>query len=518
MANVATLSARAAFDVSAFKSGTQEMLSGLARIRSSLKDTGGELKGLENKTESAGNGLGAMTSLLGKGAIAGIAFGAAITTITSITNMASTAFRKFESGMVWGAELAMNAEVAEVGFSVMLGTAGKARDIMRSIEDFSLKTPFDVGGSTDVVTMLMGMGIATEDLLPAMKTLGDLSLGNRDKLSGLALAFGQVQAKGKLMSQEFNQFAERGINLRQQLADNLKIPISEVAKAMEDGKITADVFRNSLIDLAETKFGGMMEKQANTMLGQLNRIGETTGLIFKDINEGLGQAFGVKTVLEGVNGIMTDTRNVIRESIQLLREWKETKQYPWEVAKMAAKGVWYAAKQAAPVAERMHPMASLVGQVTRTFTSLGSSIKSMADARKPINDGKLQGLKRVDAERMVPGNNQLFDEIKSRMINSLFFAGMGMGGMIARMNTISPKGAVDKQQPYSPTGALRAGSSEAFSAIIKNMASGKKDSVDEKMLDRLKAIAADTAKWTAEVLKGGQIKLIEVAELGAGAF
>ena len=315
MANVATLSARAAFDVSAFQSGTQKMLAGLSQIRAAVKATEGDTKGMQSQADSAGGSVGSLNSVFLAGGVAGAAFAAANKLVSisldGIKTAANAAFRSLK----FGASLSLEAERSEKAFEVMLGSAEKARDMMKNIEAFAVSTPFDTKGVTDNVVMLQGMGIATEELIPTLKTLGDMSLGNRDKLTGLSLAYGQVMAKGKLMSQEFNQLAERGINLREALAKELGVGVEDVAKQMELGKISARTFKNALVELANSKFNNAMFKDEETSLGKMAMLTDKFGIsmkkLFEDINKsdwfkkGIDSATGLLEVLDRARPALT---------------------------------------------------------------------------------------------------------------------------------------------------------------------------------------------------------------------
>lgn len=69
---------------------------------------------------------------------------------------------------------------------------------MKDLSDFAKKTPFELTGIRQNAKQLLAMGISSEDLIPTLKALGDVSAGLSVPLDRLALAYGQVMAKGKL--------------------------------------------------------------------------------------------------------------------------------------------------------------------------------------------------------------------------------------------------------------------------------------------------------------------------------
>ena len=589
MANVATLGAKATFDVSNFTYGISKMTGGLATVQKAQKEADASLtafgKHLEESTRTpmeryranlakidqalAMNKISMQThsramaieqgklqgTMLSKSVVsdsgAGLiaaatnaaGFAAALVAVnvaSSVANAGLSVLRKtvdyFASGLKWGAALAMQSEKAQIGFEVMLKSGSLAKQMMKDIESFALATPFDQAGVTQQLTLLKGMGITTEELLPTLKTLGDLSLGDMDKLGGLALAFGQVTAKGKLMSQEFNQLAERGINLRQDLANNLKIPISEVAKAMEDGKISAVTFRNALIDLAERDFAGMMDKQSNSVGGMLDKLKENTGLIFKDIATQMGEAFGAKDILSSLNDTLTSIRETVKQSLGMIREAKEIAQFMRDYRDAAYSDAVMAGsvgKSAIDIGGMLGKSPVALGQdIGRFFSkSIGGPEASLVERfgrykdtlkdRYEANqngygmmDGAYNGVEAYGGMKKAEPPVTTFSKlgvsigngIKSSLLNGTDFlkglaaSGYGMarnaGGFINSLK-------VPENREYRPTGALVAGSSEAYSAEIRNMFKDKQTTIEEKQLEELKRIAAGIAKMAADSLKDG---------------
>ncbi len=53
---------------------------------------------------------------------------------------------------------------------------------------------------------------------PVLQALGDVAAGDREKFHRLSLAFGQTQAKGRLMGQEVLQMTEAGFDPLQQIS------------------------------------------------------------------------------------------------------------------------------------------------------------------------------------------------------------------------------------------------------------------------------------------------------------
>lgn len=99
------------------------------------------------------------------------------------------------------------------------------------------KTPF---GMEDLASATMWTLLAFQ--VPAEKTnrilsqLGDIALGDKTKLSGLALVYGQVASSGKMNGQDLMQFINQGFNPLNYIAKETGASMSDLKEVMGGGK------------------------------------------------------------------------------------------------------------------------------------------------------------------------------------------------------------------------------------------------------------------------------------------
>jgi len=67
--------------------------------------------------------------------------------------------------------LAGNLEQARIAFTTMLGSAEQADIKLKELSAFAAKTPFELTGIRQNAKQLLAMGIASDDLLPTLKSL-----------------------------------------------------------------------------------------------------------------------------------------------------------------------------------------------------------------------------------------------------------------------------------------------------------------------------------------------------------
>lgn len=94
--------------------------------------------------------------------------------------------------------------------------------------------------------------------MPLLSQLGDISLGNGEKLQGLSYALGNVRANGKLVGEDLNMMIERGFNPLEVMSKKTGKSMAELRKEMEKGNITYDMVKDAMATV--TSEGGRFYK------------------------------------------------------------------------------------------------------------------------------------------------------------------------------------------------------------------------------------------------------------------
>jgi tape measure domain-containing protein len=179
----------------------------------------------------------------------------------------------------WGVKLAADAEQASIAFRVLMGDAGKAKELLGEIKTMALNTPFGEAGLRQGAQTLLQFGMAGENVMPVMSMLGDISLGNEEKFRLLSLAFGQMSSAGRLMGQDLLQFINAGFNPLQEISRTTGESMANLKKRMEDGGISAqEVARAFQSATGEGgRFNGMMNEMGNSISAKWAKLTEETG-------------------------------------------------------------------------------------------------------------------------------------------------------------------------------------------------------------------------------------------------
>ena len=173
-----------------------------------------------------------------------------------------------------GIEAAMTMEGLTAQFTVMTGSAEKAKDVISEIADFAEKTPFDKLGLSNAAKTLMAFGMEADKVVPTLKMLGDVAGSDQNKLNSLALVFGQIQSTGRLTGGDLLQLINQGFNPLNTIAKISGKSMAELKDAMSEGRISADMV--TLAFQAATSEGGLffgnLEAQSQTLQGRISTL------------------------------------------------------------------------------------------------------------------------------------------------------------------------------------------------------------------------------------------------------
>lgn len=159
-------------------------------------------------------------------------------------------------------------------FEVLTRSPQKGKALSGELNQLQQETILGPSVFQNAQTML-GFGVSIEKVVPTMKMLGDVSMGNVDKLNALTYAYSQVTAAGRLQGQDLLQFINAGWNPLQQLVESKVFPNLMAAKtAMEKGAISSDLIAFALKQATGEggKFNNMLNTIAETPAGKMAKL------------------------------------------------------------------------------------------------------------------------------------------------------------------------------------------------------------------------------------------------------
>lgn len=168
------------------------------------------------------------------------------------------------------AKLGAQAEQTSTAFTVLVGSESKAGVLLKQISDFAAATPFSKLNLEKASQTMLNFGVSSEAVMTRLKQLGDISMGDANKLDSLSLVFGQVAAAGKMQGQDLLQFINAGFNPLRELATMTGKSYQELQDMMSKGQITAEAVEAAIKHATDAggQFHGMMEATSKTVAGK----------------------------------------------------------------------------------------------------------------------------------------------------------------------------------------------------------------------------------------------------------
>lgn len=178
-------------------------------------------------------------------------------------------------------------QALEVSFRTLLGSQQASAELMRQMKEFAAATPLQLGDLAKGAQTMLGFNVDAAEIMPMLKAIGDISMGDAQKFQSLTLAFSQMQSVGKLMGQDLLQMINAGFSPLAVMADKTGKSIGELKEEMSAGAISADMVKQAFIDATSEggQFYGMLSGQGDTVKGA---IAQLSGAI-TDMSNGIGE-------------------------------------------------------------------------------------------------------------------------------------------------------------------------------------------------------------------------------------
>ncbi len=200
--------------------------------------------------------------------------------------------------------LAAAFEQTSISFKVLLGDADKAKSMLAGMREIDASSPLDFGDLTEAGKTMLAFGMNAESVLPSLRQLGDIAMGNGERFKSLALAFSQTQAAGRLMGGEVLQFVQAGFNPLLEISRKTGESMIELKKRLEAGGISAAEVANAF--KSATSEGGLffggMEQGAQSFEGKMAKLTGTIKAGMIDMGTGINNA--LKPVIEDITAEM----------------------------------------------------------------------------------------------------------------------------------------------------------------------------------------------------------------------
>lgn len=211
-----------------------------------------------------------------------------------IADFAKKAASSLQSVVKSGLDYNRSMESYLTNFKVMLGDEQLAAEKLEEIRRMAASTPFSLSDLTEGTQTLLQFGIAADDTTGVLKRLGDISLGNADKLQTLVRAYGKMSSAQKVTLENVNMMIDAGFNPLNQICDATGESMSALYKRISDGKVSFNELEAAVA--AATSEGGQfyngMLEASQTFNGRLSTLKDNVAALTGELTSGLFTALG----------------------------------------------------------------------------------------------------------------------------------------------------------------------------------------------------------------------------------
>lgn len=191
--------------------------------------------------------------------------------LDSITNVVNKVSQAFQS--LVGTSLEFEQQQANLR-TLLNGDTEATESLVNQIREYGKATVYDKSGLVEAQKTMMTFGLDAEFAFGKLKNIGDIALGDKQKMQSLALAFSQATSSGKLMGQDLMQMINAGFNPLEVISKKTRKSMSKLKDEMSKGKITADMLAKSLEWATEEggRFYKGAENAADTTAGKIAKV------------------------------------------------------------------------------------------------------------------------------------------------------------------------------------------------------------------------------------------------------
>lgn len=256
-------------------------------------------------------------------------------------------------------------ESLEISFQTLLGNKQKADALFSEIRTFASNTPMQLNDLAKGAQMLLSFNVEAERVMPILKQIGDIAMGDSQKFNSLTLAFSQMSSTGKLMGQDLLQMINAGFNPLSVMSEKTGKSVAQLKEEMAAGAITSEMVADAFAAATAEggKFYGMLEKQSKGINGSISNLKGAIQDMFNELGTS-NQKF-ITDSIQGATNIVKHYEEIGRVIGVLITSY----------------GTYKAAVIAYAVAQKVAVSAGNI----KAFFELAKGIKTAKDAQIALN-------------------------------------------------------------------------------------------------------------------------------------
>lgn len=206
-------------------------------------------------------------------------------------DMATAAIKTLSNVAQKGIGYNATIEQLKTSFEVMTGSAEKATETVERLRVMGAETPFEMKDLASTTQLLMQYGFTADEALDRMKMLGDVAQGNVNAMNSIALGYAQMSSAGKVNLVDIKQMINGGFNPLQEISERTGESMASLYDRISKGKMSVDEITESMRHATSEggRFYQSMEKQSQTLNGQLSTLKDNADQLLGSLTEGVSE-------------------------------------------------------------------------------------------------------------------------------------------------------------------------------------------------------------------------------------
>ena len=179
------------------------------------------------------------------------------------------------------------------------GNQREAQKLLDTLKEMANTTPYEATDLVKATQKMMAFGISAEDSLKYLNMLGDIAMGDANKMDSLTLAFSQISASGRASMEDINQMIDQGFNPLTIIAEKTGESMGDLRDRVSAGGVSFEEIAGAF--QTATSEGGTfyqsMDKASQTTNGKISSLKDAFNSALGSMTESL-----LPFVTEAVNG------------------------------------------------------------------------------------------------------------------------------------------------------------------------------------------------------------------------
>ena len=220
-----------------------------------------------------------------------------VNSLSNKTDKLSRMFTKFGKTMTIGVTAPLTAlATAGINYNASMetylanlttllgGNQQEAQKLLNTLKEMAATTPYETTDLVKATQKMMAFGISANDSLQYLQMIGDIAMGDANKMDSLTLAFSQMGASGRASMEDINQMIDQGFNPLTIVAQKTGESMADLRDRVSAGEVSFQEIADAM-KTATSEGGiyfGSMDKASQTTAGKISTLKD-------DFNSALGE-------------------------------------------------------------------------------------------------------------------------------------------------------------------------------------------------------------------------------------